>query len=1073
MKNAMDNLQDLIQEVKLRTVWWILCIFSVSYFLTHTSKSMLMNIPIAVLLVSGLRILFNEVEFRWKDRSIRPTSYLSHLEKKQLSVNDSRLTSLPPAKKWKRNIDSPVIEAAIEDFINKILHDFVLDLWYSDITPDKEAPELIRAIIMDVLGEVSGRIKEVNLVDLLTRDVVDLIGDHFELFRRNHIAIGTDVMGTLSSEERDERLKQHLLASEELHPALISPECEYKVIQQLMGGLLAVVLRPREAQCPLVRCFAREFLTCLVMQPIMNFASPGYINELIEYIILAYNDWSKVFSTDQPPNPEGHNCDHTVSEENGSNNQGSDASLSRFDDNRELDSGALGNLLPSTMQDEHIHPRPADWAKVFDAATQRRTEVLMPENLENMWTIGRHYKKKLQKKASAELQAPEVTSSVTVVFPRKDLVTEIAKQKPETSIEVEGKASKQLTPWLEQDTRPTDHSIDALSRSQDLNKKVCPEGGCTANNLENNDDVVSPENRNKLKRSNSTSDLEVQLNLVNVFTSQTSTPFFTESCGADVNKSNVQGEVPHAPKLRCQVVGAYFEKLGSNSFAVYSISVTDAENNTWIVKRRYRNFERLHRHLKDIPNYTLHLPPKRIFSSSTEDAFVHQRCIQLDKYLQELLSIANVAEQHEVWDFLSASSKNYSFEKSPSVMTTLAVNVDDAVDDIVRQFKGVSDGIMRMVAGSPSSSHEQASPMASRNLSWNADDMNKLTVRQSTSDSLNSFSDNEEGDKDANHGQQEIESSAQANESHSDNELKEDPTGVPPERLPFNSSKFTLLDPVGFHIWQLRSVVDSLKMAEVLVIHICKAYYLQHSNLFILFNSLCSSSCLGWGRYPKAELCCWPQKELYCHMLPNWAPPNLTVPVLNLVDKIFQLKRRGWLRRQVFWISKQILQLVMEDAIDDWLLRQIQWLRREDVIAQGIRWIQDVLWPGGTFFMTMRIQKKLSGTQANQGSQTTEQQGGKTVTQPESFEQQLEAARRASHVKKIIFNGAPTALVSLIGAKQYRRCARDIYYFLQSTVCLKQLGYGILELGLITIFPELRDVVRNIHEKMHIHPSDN
>ncbi|TXG64573.1 hypothetical protein EZV62_011567 [Acer yangbiense] len=50
----------------------------------------------------------------------------------------------------------------------------------------------------------------------------------------------------------------------------------------------------------------------------------------------------------------------------------------------------------------------------------------------------------------------------------------------------------------------------------------------------------------------------------------------------------------------------------------------------------------------------------------------------------------------------------------------------------------------------------------------------------------------------------------------------------------------------------------------------------------------------------------------------------------------------GLCRRQVFWISKQILQLVMEDAIDDWLLRQIYWLRREDVIAQGIRWVQDV-----------------------------------------------------------------------------------------------------------------------------------
>lgn len=32
----------------------------------------------------------------------------------------------------------------------------------------------------------------------------------------------------------------------------------------------------------------------------------------------------------------------------------------------------------------------------------------------------------------------------------------------------------------------------------------------------------------------------------------------------------------------------------------------------------------------------------------------------------------------------------------------------------------------------------------------------------------------------------------------------------------------------------------------------------------------------------------------------------------------------------------------MEDAIDDWLLRQIHWLRKEETVAQGIRWIQDV-----------------------------------------------------------------------------------------------------------------------------------
>lgn len=129
-----------------------------------------MNVPIAILLVAGLRILFNEVEFRWKVRNIRATTYLSHLEKKQLAVDDSRLSFLPPPpQEWKRKIDSPVVEAAIEEFVNKALHEFVIDLWYSEITPDKEGPELIRAIIMDALGDVSGRLKEVNLVELLTR----------------------------------------------------------------------------------------------------------------------------------------------------------------------------------------------------------------------------------------------------------------------------------------------------------------------------------------------------------------------------------------------------------------------------------------------------------------------------------------------------------------------------------------------------------------------------------------------------------------------------------------------------------------------------------------------------------------------------------------------------------------------------------------------------------------------------------------------------------------------------------------------------------------------------------------
>lgn len=961
----MGTLQDLIEEAKLRAVWWALCIFLLSYLFTQTSKSIWLNIPIAILLVAALRILLNEVEFRWKVRKPHLPTYLSHLERKQLSANDSRLSTLPPQPKWKRKINSRMVEAALEDFVNKLLQDFVVDLWYSGITPDKEAPDLIHAIIMDVLGEVSGRVKEINLVDLLTRDIVDLISDHLDLFRRIQRTIGVDVMQTLSSEERDERLKHHLLSSKELHPALISSESEYKFLQQLMSGVIAVVLRPRESQCPLVRCFARELLTCLVMQPIMNLASPLYINELLDTIFTSLNDglFSEVVDHQSPMGEgqdRGHadttnsmHSEHSLKQNEPFFDQGNPRPLSQVDNHE----GLLSNVQESPL-DQPVHPQPGGWARAFEAATHRRTEVLMPENLENMWARGRNYKKKLEKKAAKEFQASRRDGETTL-------------------------------------------------------------------------DVKENMNRLKLKRSSSTSDLSHQPEMRNKYANEGGT-IITEYYSADSSRCNeshsvksasnkpLQTEAFHAPKLKCRIVGAYFEKIGSNSFAVYSIGVTDAENNTWFVKRRYRNFERLHKHLKDIPNYTLHLPPKRIFSSSIEDSFVHQRCILLDKYLQDLLSIANVVEQHEVWDFLSASSKNYSSGKSSSVMRTLAVSVDDAMDDILRQFKGVSNGLMRKVVGPPSSLLEHTSPGPSRHLSWTSDEVNNVGLTHSVSESANSFSDNDDGDKDGSQGHEEAESVGQAIRWHSDNELNS--KSFPP-RVSKREKEFCNLDSEKKH--ELGDLSKSQDQSRT-----------PNSRSFLIADGTD-----GPFMVP-----------------PEWTPPKLSLPVLNLVDNVFQLKKRGWLRRQVFWISKQILQLMMEDAIDDWLLRQIHWLRRDEVVTYGIQWIHNVLWPDGRFFLKLGAFSRMGNCPPNTATSSR-------VPGPGFFEQQLEASRRASDVKKMLFDGAPAALVGLIGQKQYRRCARDIYYFLQSTICLKQLAYAILELVIISIFPELQNLLIDIHVK--------
>lgn len=206
---------------------------------------------------------------------------------------------------------------------------------------------------------------------------------------------------------------------------------------------------------------------------------------MIEYIIELCTKWFKDLANARSTKTAGNKSGQAVSAEHNSNNQVAGVPPSQVTDNKEPD------------QDEHIHPRSAEWAKAFEAATLRRTEVLTPENLENMWTIGRNYKKDFQKKAS-EHQPPDITPDT----PRDD------------------KGSK--------DSRPSDLSFDVSSKSQDLEKNVFQ--------LENNASVITRENSRKFKRSNSISALEVRPKLQPIITGKDCASIPTASQNPDVNK---------------------------------------------------------------------------------------------------------------------------------------------------------------------------------------------------------------------------------------------------------------------------------------------------------------------------------------------------------------------------------------------------------------------------------------------------------------------------------------------------------------------------------------------------------
>ncbi|KAJ6421757.1 hypothetical protein OIU84_029029 [Salix udensis] len=312
-----------------------------------------------------------------------------------------------------------------------------------------------------------------------------------------------------------------------------------------------------------------------------------YINEVLELILLAIKDDSSKDAGGDHPSGSVNNVDFTSRKDPSLNNQRTGKTLAKIDDHIET------YLNYNSHQQEPMQPHPAEWARILEVATQRRTEVLAPENLENMWAKGRNYKKKENRNVKAGAQKSMAKSSVT------NTAMNLRKDMPIHSNMIDG-------------SQFTQHGSQELSF----------EGSRVGGEWENAGNLTLNENKGGIKRSNSTSALKALPDKKKAFTGDCGGSIISEFYSPESHRSAdhavkkvsdiiLRGEGPYSPKLKCRVIGAYFEKLGSNSFAVYSIAVTDSENRTWFVKRRYRNFERLHKHLKEIPNYTLHLPPKK------------------------------------------------------------------------------------------------------------------------------------------------------------------------------------------------------------------------------------------------------------------------------------------------------------------------------------------------------------------------------------------------------------------------------------------------------------------------------
>lgn len=1085
------TVRDLVDEAKKRIVVLVICVVGLSYLMSLTSSSVWVNLPVAASLIITFRYLSMDFDMRRKAAvyNSRPTTgnIAVHMD----PFEDSK--PVVQRSNWRRKVKSPVVEDAIDQFTRHLVSEWVTNLWYSKLTPDTEGPEELVQIINGVIGEFSRRMRNINLIDLLTRDIIHRACKHLELFRECQAKIAKTKLEPLTFYERDMELKLSLAAENRLHPALFSTEAEHKVLQHLMEGLIYLTFKPEDLQCSFFRYVVRELLACAVMRPILNMANPRFINERMEQVVLSIRKGNKGshsgedavqprqngppkvsidhFSRDLDPSVSGvelvqlkSNSPKSLADEAGAANV--NGSYLSKDPLLYLDARTTRSLtdLPLNRKSgdgkDLLRPNSGrEWSDMLDYFSDKKTEALAPENFENMWTKGRDFKNKdawIGKEPQgysglkAEVVNPSniassrkqtdglakgnsankvVIYSGSSVIPRSDAMSTCPSMLSDEDEANESESSSFYSSENEEsiitglDTPTTKvwdgrtirnvgvsrirHPLESkdgklarranaenhhrLPRSQAGRSKsgqvaqdrpVWQEIERTSFLSGDGQDILKPKHSAKDDDSSDEYDLEIMNRVQSNNAASSSAHSIPESYKLATKSPEPSFFGNTFFKLRCEVLGANIVKSSSKLFAVYSISVADADNNSWSIKRRFRHFEELHRRLKEYSEYSLHLPPKHFLSTGLDVPVIQERCILLDRYLKMLMRIPTISGSIEVWDFLSVDSQTYTFSSTFSIVETLSVHMDDKPSE--------------------------------KNTSISSFGANMIEPFNSKME----------------HGTSE-------NKVHSS-----------------STADGLKLDTGG----KMNSFIK--KPGKEYIKHLEE----PGNNVDITENKE------GGDTRKKSEL----TDALNHPALPTeWVPPNLSAPMLDLVDVIFQLQEGGWIRRKAFWVVKQVLQLGMGDALDDWLIEKIRLLRRGPVVASVIKRIEQILWPDGIFITKhpKRQRPPLPSTPKHglphnqQPDQVTSPKGDDIQNLEE--EKQREADRRAKFVYELMIDNAPAAVVSLVGRKEYEQCAKDLYFFLQSSVCLKQLSLDLLELVIVSAFPELDHCVKQLHEEKH------
>ena len=467
-------------------------------------------------------------------------------------------------------------------------------------------------------------------------------------------------------------------------------------------------------------------------------------------------------------------------------------------------------------------------------------------------------------------------------------------------------------------------------------------------------------------------------------------------------------------KLTASVTEVNIVGKGTAAYAVYTICVKSCVSNgtdnieelsvpsgeiehEWVVARRFRNFEALHRRLvdagwssKSLPE----LPKKRYLLQSLEGSFVEARRRLLDNYLGALLGDDRFCDCRDISDFLDARKGAYDPTK------------------------------------------KSAWKVGSMGASWGGDNRSRTLIRRNSVDETSCSSSTQEGSE----GVTETVSVLARSFTQTMNKSAEDATS-------------TVSRALG------RETGDELKPRMAGRRKASPRYPLGTSTRPAHHRVASAGAIRGAMPGDRASVASGPRTtDEVTDATNGYDEPNnpdgsvsstqalMNGPLLSLFEAIFHLQAKGFLRRTIVTVARQTLEFFVGSAVEDFVSSRMRTLRSPSTVTKAIDFIDRVLWPNGSWYQrSAQIDKDCP----------LNEEGADLAAAVAAAERERDESVRLRVRDAILASGSRGPLPGLLGTRNYTRAALDVLAAARSDLMMRQVGLLVMEAALEALFPEL------------------